>query len=624
MDRTLSYETVGKIGEEVKLQGWVHARRDHGKIMFLDLRDRAGLVQLVSTKELADVHNEDVIEVVGLVKKRPESMINEKIASGTVEIEVKKIEILSKAKELPFPIDTEGYDINEEIRSKYRYLDLRRPRMARNIRVRSKVVAFIRNFLLTQDFVEIETPILTKTTPEGARDFLVPSRLQQGKFYALPQSPQQYKQLLMVAGFERYFQIARCFRDEDPRRDRAYGEFTQLDLEMSFVTQEDILALTEELFSTLVKTIFPEKHISQSPWPRLSHKEVMDKYGTDKPDLRKDKKDPNELAFSWTIDFPLFTEQSEKDFFFGSGKAKFAPSHHMFTAPHPDDIELLDTDPMRVRGLQHDLVLNGFEVGGGSIRIHQAEIQEKIFDLIGFTEDQKKDFSHMLTAFTYGVPPHGGIAPGIDRFVMTVLGETSVREVIAYPTSASGTTSVMDAPSAASKEQLIELGISGVGKTRGGDELYEQIIAMLQGNHIVYDAYEHTAVKTSEEAAKIRNTPLHAGAKALILFADNKPIMITLPADLKVDTKVFKEIYGVRDLRMATPDEVQKVTGITIGAVPPFGHLFNIPLYMEKGMQDNEKIFFNAGLHTKSVSMGEKDFEKVAHPIVGTFASAKG
>ena len=455
--RTLSSETVNAIGREVTLQGWVHARRDHGKIMFLDLRDRSGLVQLVGAP--VEVSHEDVVEVVGLVKKRPEAMINTKIVSGTIEVEIKKLNILSKAKELPFPIDTAGYDINEEIRSKYRYLDLRRPRMARNIRVRSRAVAFIRNFLLEKDFVEIETPILTKTTPEGARDFLVPSRLQLGKFYALPQSPQQYKQLLMVAGFERYFQIARCFRDEDPRRDRAYGEFTQLDLEMSFITQEDILQLAESLFSSLIAELFPEKHISQTPWPRLSHKEVMEKYGTDKPDLRKDKSDQNELAFSWTIDFPLFTQQSEKDFFFGSGKAKFAPSHHMFTAPHPDDIPLLSTDPMKVRGLQHDLVLNGFEVGGGSIRIHQPEIQLKVFDLIGFTQQQKEEFAHMLTAFGYGVPPHGGIAPGIDRFLMAVLGEPSVREVMAYPTSASGQISVMDAPSEASAGQLKELGI---------------------------------------------------------------------------------------------------------------------------------------------------------------------
>lgn len=322
------------------------------------------------------------------------------------------------------------------------------------------MIAYIRNYLLNEDFVEIETPILTKTTPEGARDFLVPSRLQPGNFYALPQSPQQYKQLLMVAGFERYFQIARCFRDEDPRKDRAYGEFTQLDIEMSFVTQNDILDLTESLFTKLVKELFSKKHVTASPWPRLSHNEVMEKYGTDKPDLRKNKKDPDELAFSWTVDFPLFTEQSKDDFFYGSGNAKFAPSHHMFTSPHPDDIPLLETDPAKVRGLQHDLVCNGYEVGGGSIRIHKKEIQEKVFDLIGFTDKQKREFAHMLTAFTYGVPPHGGIAPGIDRLLMVLFNEPSIREVIAFPASASGKISVMDAPSAANEEQLKELGIT--------------------------------------------------------------------------------------------------------------------------------------------------------------------
>ena len=263
----------------------------------------------------------------------------------------------------------------------------------------------------------------------------------------------------MVAGFERYFQLARCFRDEDPRADRAYGEFTQLDIEISFVTQEDILQLAEGLFTDLVKELFPEKRILESPWPRISHKDAVEKYGSDKPDLRKNKNDKDELAFAWVIDFPLFTEQSKDDFFYGSGSAKFAPSHHMFTAPNPEDIPLLDKDPGKVRGLQHDLVLNGLEVGGGSIRIHQPEIQQKVFDLIGFSEKQKSEFEHMLTAFKYGVPPHGGIAPGFDRFIMAVLGEPSVREVMAYPTSASGQTSVLDAPSFASAEQLKELGI---------------------------------------------------------------------------------------------------------------------------------------------------------------------
>ncbi|MBI4157888.1 aspartate--tRNA ligase [Candidatus Woesebacteria bacterium] len=463
MERTLVLETAKMAGKKVKIAGWVDSIRDHGKITFIDLRDRTGIVQCVGG-DLPRVSQESVIEITGEVKNRPEKLVNPNIETGKVEVGIEKLEVISIAQELPIPVEGDGYDIDEELRNKYRYLDLRRPRMARNIRIRSKVAQFIRQWLTERDFVEVETPILTKTTPEGARDFLVPSRLQPGKFYALPQSPQQYKQLLMVAGFERYFQIARCFRDEDPRKDRAYGEFSQLDLEMSFVTQEDILHLTEELFTEIVKNIFPEKKISQSPWPRLSHKEAKEKYGTDKPDLRKDKNNPNELAFSWTLDFPLFTEQSKEDFYYGSGSAKYAPSHHMFTAPHPDDIALLETDPSKVRGLQHDLVLNGYEVGGGSIRIHDPKIQQKVFDLIGFSEKQKKDFEHMLTAFKYGVPPHGGIAPGVDRFVFVALGEPSIREVMAYPASASGQTAVVDAPSEASEEQLKELGLKAVKK----------------------------------------------------------------------------------------------------------------------------------------------------------------
>ncbi len=459
MQRTLIKEIIEKIGETVILKGWVNTRRDHGKIIFIDLRDRSGIVQIVGDQILVDLKPESVVEITGLVKQRPEKLINPNLETGTVEIEAREAKVISPAKELPLPIDTDGYDIDEVVRLRYRYLDLRRPRMTRNLRFQAKTKHFIRNFLAQKDFIEVDTPILTKTTPEGARDFLVPSRLQPGNFYALPQSPQQYKQLLMVAGLERYFQFARCFRDEDPRADRAYGEFTQLDLEMSFVTQEDILQLTEELFTSMVKEIFPHKKISQSPWPRIPHREAIEKYHSDKPDLRKDKNDPDELAFAWVIDFPLFAEQSKEDFYHGSGTAKFAPSHHMFTAPHPDDISLLDTDPLKVRGLQHDLVLNGFEVGGGSIRIHQAEVQSKVFDLIGFTAEQKKQFEHMLTAFTYGVPPHGGIAPGIDRLIMALLGEPSIREVIAFPTSASGQTSIMDAPSSASDEQLKELHI---------------------------------------------------------------------------------------------------------------------------------------------------------------------
>ena len=457
MQRTLVKETIQAVDQTVLLKGWVNSVRSHGKIVFFDLRDRSGLVQVVYQGELS-LKPESVVYVTGKVVKRPEKLVNPKLATGTVEIQAEKVEIVTVSRELPFPIDTDGHEIDETVRLKYRYLDLRRPRLNHIIRTRSKMVNFIRDYLIKEEFVEIETPILTKTTPEGARDFLVPSRLQPGNFYALPQSPQQYKQLLMVAGFERYFQIARCFRDEDPRHDRAYGEFTQLDLEMSFVNQNDILQLIEVMFSALVKEIFPNKKISQSPWPRIAHAEAVKKYGSDKPDLRQDKKNPDELAFAWIVDFPLFAEQTQTDFFHGAGKnAQFAPSHHMFTGPHPDDIPLLDKDPLKVRGLQHDLVLNGYEVGGGSIRIHDPKIQEKVFELIGFSQEQKQQFTHMLNAFSYGVPPHGGIAPGIDRLLMVLFNEPSLREVIAYPAVASGQTAVVSAPSEATAEQLKEL-----------------------------------------------------------------------------------------------------------------------------------------------------------------------
>ena len=620
-------DSINKIGKEIELYGWVDSKRDHKKIVFIDLRDRTGVVQVVGGENFKELNNEDVVYIKGVVKNRPEKLINPKLKTGKIEVEAKELKILSKAQALPIPVNSDGYEIDEEMRLKYRYLDIRRPRMTRNLILKSRATTFIRNYLIEHDFLEIETPILTKTTPEGARDFLVPSRLQKGKFYALPQSPQQYKQLLMVAGLERYFQIARCFRDEDPRADRAYGEFTQLDLEMSFVTQNDILSLTEDLFTKLAEELFPEKYISQSPWPRLSHKEVKEKYGTDKPDLRKNKKDPNELAFSWTIDFPLFTEQSQEDFYYGSGSAKFAPSHHMFTAPNPDDISLLNTDPMRVRGLQHDLVLNGFEVGGGSIRIHQPEIQEKVFELIGFTKEQKKQFKHMLTAFTYGVPPHGGVAPGIDRFLMAALGEPSVREVIAFPASSGGKISVMDAPSAATEEQLKELGIairhSGnpLKAEHPESDVFGEIKRVLDKEKIQYKLFEHEPVFTSEQAAKVRRTLLKQGAKALIMFADNKPIMIVLTADRKVNIKKFKADYKIKDLRMATPEEVIDITGVQIGAVPPFGNIFNIPLYTDKKLGENESITFNAGLHTRSIKMRYKDYEKASQSIIGEFST---
>lgn len=449
--RTLAVETLGKIGQEVLLKGWVNTRRDHGRVVFIDLRDRSGIVQVVCGNEAKDLRPEDVIEAEGTVVKRSEKTTNPDLPTGTVEVKAESIKVLGKAETPPFDVYGDGKEINEELRLKYRYLDLRRPRLVKNLELRHQVIKFIRNYLDQKGFIEIETPILTKATPEGARDFIVPSRLQSGKFYALPQSPQQYKQLLMVAGFEKYYQIARCFRDEDPRADRAYGEFTQLDLEMSFVTQEEILKLTEDLFTKIIQETFPKKKISQTPFPVLSYQECMGKYQTDRPDLRQNKNDPNELAFCFVVDWPLFEKTKTQE---------IAPAHHPFTAPKDEDIPLLDTELMKVRSWQHDFVLNGFEIGGGSIRITDPQIQKKVFKILGHTDEEiQEKFGHLLTAFAYGVPPHGGIAPGIDRFLYVVLNEQSLREVIAFPMTAGGKTAVMDAPSEVDEKQLRELGI---------------------------------------------------------------------------------------------------------------------------------------------------------------------
>ena len=459
MARISIQEVVNQIGQQVTVAGWVHSRRDHGKLIFIDLRDRTGLLQVVfEPKSAPEAHAvaqqfrpECCVQITGQINARPERMVNPNIGTGKVEMLASAAVLLTVAETPPFEIDKDTRGVNEELRMKYRYLDLRTERMLRNLTLRHRVIKFIRDWLDARNFLEISTPMLTKSTPEGARDFIVPSRLHPGKFYALPQSPQQYKQLLMVAGIERYFQIAACFRDEDARADRSPGEFYQLDLEVSFMTQKELLDLMEQMFIDLVKTVTPEKKLTFEPFPRISWQESMDKYGTDKPDLRKDKQDPNELAFCWIVDFPLF-EQAMED-------GHYAPSHHMFTAPKQEDVPLLDTDPGKAKSYQHDLALNGFEVGGGSIRIHDPKIQSKIFDLIGFSDRQKQYFQHMLEAFKYGAPPHGGIAPGIDRLVMLLAGEETIREVIAFPKSGDARDVMMDAPSEVDGQQLKDVHI---------------------------------------------------------------------------------------------------------------------------------------------------------------------
>jgi len=569
--------------------GWVNRRRDHGGLIFIDLRDRSGLLQVVFNPQVtAEAHRiateirpEYVVRITGEVARRPPGTENPGIPTGEIELIAREVEILNASRPMPFPMSDES-GIDESVRLKYRYLDLRRPQMQQNMMLRHQVIKFIRDFLDVRGFIEIETPILLKSTGEGARDYLVPSRLYPGKFYALPQSPQQLKQLLMVSGFEKYYQIARCFRDEDQRADRQ-PEFTQLDLEMSFVDEEDILDLMEELFTSLMAELKPEIRIVK-PFPRLSYHEVIERFGTDKPDLRfgleladvsdivagsefgvfrtaiaeggvvkgfsapgcadysrkqqaelvefarargakglvtmaieggqggspadltlenvrsavtrfftieqvremvkrlhagpgdlllfaADKAeavntvlsqlrlemadrlglaDPNLMVFAFIQDYPLMKRNEESH--------RWDSMHHPFTAPHDEDIPLLDTDPGRVRSKHYDFVCNGYELSSGSIRIHDSRIQEKIFGLLGYSgEEVRERFGHLLEALEFGAPPHGGIAPGIDRLVMLLAGEENIREVIAFPKTKSATDLMTNAPDAVSEDQLREL-----------------------------------------------------------------------------------------------------------------------------------------------------------------------
>jgi Aspartyl-tRNA synthetase len=465
---------IGKLGEHAgetaTIQGWVDVRRDQGKLVFFDFRDMSGTVQGVvlpakdpegeALMETAKtIRNEFVVSVTGIVNKRPEKNVQADKVNGDIELEIKGIEILNESEPMPFDIMGDTLNIDEAVRLKYRYLDLRNPRMQRNIRMRDTIITFFRNYMHRNGFTEIETPMMMKGTPEGSREYIVPSRLEPGKFYVLPQSPQQFKQMLMVAGFEKYFQIARCMRDEDTRGDRQ-PEFTQLDFEMSFVTQEEILSYTEAMFIELVNEIYPEKHFTQVPFPRLTYAESMEKYGNDKPDLRNNKEDPNELAFAWIVDFPMFEKLDD-----GSIQA----AHHPFCSVKPEDREkfLNGEDLFTIRANAYDLVLNGYELSSGSIRIHRSEEQSKVFDLLGISkEDQQARFGHILDAFKFGTPPHGGFAPGIDRIVMLLENQPNIREVIAFAKTGEGRDLMSGAPSAVNPKQLKELGI-GITPKKG-------------------------------------------------------------------------------------------------------------------------------------------------------------
>jgi len=574
--------TKANVGQQVTLAGWVNRRRDHGGLIFLDMRDRYGMTQVICDPErspeahriASEVRSEYVVQVSGTVVKRLEGTENPHLSTGEIEIAAQKIEILNAARTTPFPI-SDAISVDESLRLKYRYLDLRRPRMRDNIVLRHRVTKFMRDFFDERGFLEIETPMLMKSTPEGARDYLVPSRLYEGEFYALPQSPQQLKQLLMVSGLDRYFQIARCFRDEDQRSDRQ-PEFTQLDVEMSFVSEDDVMALIEKLLVELIKKT-TNKRIKEQPFPRLSYQEVMDRYGTDHPDLRFDLPlveisdlaaagtfgvfkntlaaqgmvkgirvpgaggysrkeidgltefarqlgaqglvslaisasgeiksplvkfmsteevqaiitrlqgqpgdlllfvadnakvtndvlfrlrvklaerlnliDPNEMALCWVVDFPLLHYDEDQQ--------RYDAEHNPFSGMDEAHIERLDSDPLHIRAKQYDIIGNGYEIGGGSVRINVAALQHKVFSLMNMSDEQiQEQFGHMLEAFEYGAPPHGGIALGLDRLVMLLADVENIREVIAFPKTQNALDLLMNAPSPVDEQQLRDLHLS--------------------------------------------------------------------------------------------------------------------------------------------------------------------
>ncbi len=440
--------------QKVVLCGWVHRRRDQGKLIFIDIRDRYGITQVVFVKSVApEVHQiaeklgpEFVVRISGTVNVRPDKNANKDIPTGDVEILAQALEILNPSLVPAFEIDDNSL-VSEDVRLTYRYLDLRRPKVLHALKTRHQLCSTIRQFLTNEQFFEIETPVLTKSTPEGARDFLVPSRLKLGEFFALPQSPQLFKQILMVSGMDRYFQIVKCFRDEDLRADRQ-PEFTQLDMEMSFVDEEDIFSITERLYQKIFKEL---KGIDLPiPFPRMTHREAMEKYNSDKPDIRKEGQD---FAFLWVTEFPLLK--------YNADEKRWDSEHHPFTSIMPEDVPLLEKGEFgKVRSRAYDLVLNGNEIGSGSVRIHNRELQQKIFDIIGLSQvEAQKRFGFLLRAFEYGAPPHAGVAYGIDRLTTILNGLESIRDVIAFPKTQSGSCLMTEAPSSVDDKQLKELGL---------------------------------------------------------------------------------------------------------------------------------------------------------------------
>lgn len=463
-ERTYIKDLSTKIGEEVVIKGWVNSCRKQGKMIFLDIRDASGLVQgIILPKSEAivvgqDLRDEFVVEAHGKINERPENQKKTDVLNGTIELEVLFLNVLNETDVLPFQINEDTRIIGEQLRLKYRYLDLRSARMTKNVINRSKVQNFIRTYLIKESFIEVDTPLLSAPTPEGSRSHVVPSRLSPGSFFSLPQSPQQYKQLLMVAGLEKYFQMARCLRDEDARGDRQ-PEFTQLDLEMSFTSEEEVMKLSESLLIEIVKNFYPEKRIQTVPFPKMSYKEAMEKYGTDRPDIREDKEDENLLAFLWVVDFPMF-EKTDTENIDGTGDWTF--THNPFSRPKDDFFEkfMNKEDIANILTTQYDIVLNGFEIGGGSLRNHKAEALKTTFEIMGYSPERiETSFGHILQALKLGAPPHGGIAWGFDRLLMVLENEPSIREVIPFSKMSDGKDPLMNAPSSITEKEMDELGI---------------------------------------------------------------------------------------------------------------------------------------------------------------------
>lgn len=612
--RTLTIETVNEVGNRVKLQGWVHTLRDHGKIAFIDLRDRSGVVQCVIVGMKEKLTEESVIEIVGTVNERPERNVNKDLATGTVEIEIEELHILNLASELPFTLKTDGRELSEDLRLKYRYLDLRRDRMTKIIVLRSAYIQALREALFGMDFKEIETPMLTQGTKEGARNFIVPSRLNPGKFYALPQSPQQYKQLLMVAGTERYFQVARCIRDEDLRADRGF-EHTQLDLEMSFVTEVDVRTTVEKAVTYAVKRVGGV--LKEEPFPVFTYDEAMKKFGADKFDLRTEEDKKNGvLAFAWVIRFPFFKHVDKKDEAEkADSRSGWVFTHNPFSLPIEEHIEwLLKGDHIgEIVTTQYDLVCNGLEAGGGSLRAHRPDLLKATYKIMGYSETEIQDgIGHMLEAFSFGAPPHGGIGMGIDRQVMLLSGEESMKETVAFPMSSTGKTAVTNAPSELSSEQLKIFGLKLVDEE--SNVVFEKVKALLAESKVEYELIEHEPVKTSEEAARVRGTSMSMSPKAMIMKkASGTYVMICIPADCQVDKLKVEKALGEK-VTLASPDVVEAMFDVKVGAVPPFGSVLGLEMYLDRDFWKKEEVVFNAGRRDRSIKMKAKALIVSAKP----------